>query len=75
DTLALVELARKHAKPNQVTILADGGKGQAFLGSHAEFFQAITPIDGKATAYVCEDFVCQLPSSDPEVMKKQLTGE
>ena len=28
--------------------------------------------DGKATAYVCERRICQLPTSDPAVFAKQL---
>ncbi|MGB6223516.1 thioredoxin domain-containing protein [Haloferula sp.] len=75
DTLALLELARTHAKPNQVIVVADGGEAQDYLSSHAEFFKSIKPIDGKATAYVCENFVCQLPSNDPEVIEKQLRAK
>jgi hypothetical protein len=29
-------------------------------------------VDGKATAYVCEGFVCQQPTNDPETLAKQL---
>ena len=72
DTLALLKLARTHAKPNQVIVIADGGEAQEFLASHAEFFESIKPIEGKATAYVCENFVCQIPSNDPAVVEKQL---
>jgi uncharacterized protein YyaL (SSP411 family) len=30
-------------------------------------------INGKATAYVCEGFVCQQPTNDPEILAKQLS--
>ncbi len=30
------------------------------------------PIDGKAAAYVCEGFVCQLPTTDPAELTRQL---
>ena len=30
--------------------------------------------EGRATAYVCERFVCQLPTTDPEVFAEQLEG-
>jgi uncharacterized protein YyaL (SSP411 family) len=30
-------------------------------------------VDGKATAYVCEGFVCQQPTNDPETLAKQLS--
>ena len=29
-------------------------------------------IDGKATAYVCENYTCQLPVTDPEALAEQL---
>jgi uncharacterized protein YyaL (SSP411 family) len=32
----------------------------------------VHPIDQKATAYVCENFVCQLPTSDPAVLARLL---
>jgi len=31
--------------------------------------------DGKALAYVCEGFVCQLPVGQPEELVAQLTGQ
>jgi uncharacterized protein YyaL (SSP411 family) len=72
DTEALLKIVRSHARPNQVVLLADGGPGQKFLAGHAEFYQAISAINGKATAYVCENFVCQLPISDPAKLVRML---
>ena len=52
-----------------------------FLGSHAELEDraALMPmlegklaIGGKATAFVCEKGHCELPTSAPEVLRKQL---
>jgi uncharacterized protein YyaL (SSP411 family) len=71
-TVALLKIVRAHVKSNQIVLLADGGSGQRFLGEHAAFYQSVTAIDGKATAYVCEDFVCQLPTNDPAVLEKLL---
>ncbi len=31
------------------------------------------PIDGRATAYVCRAFTCDLPTSDPDELGHQLT--
>ena len=30
--------------------------------------------DGRATAYVCEHYVCQAPTTDPAVLREQLSG-
>ena len=50
--------------PNKIILLADGGKGQAILGQQLEFLKTVAPIENRATAFVCEDFVCQLPTTD-----------
>jgi uncharacterized protein YyaL (SSP411 family) len=36
---------------------------------------AMSPVEGKATAYVCENFACQLPVTDPAAMAEQLSKE
>ncbi|MEE9149598.1 MAG: hypothetical protein V3U27_19635, partial [Candidatus Tectomicrobia bacterium] len=33
-----------------------------------------TQIDGKATVYVCHNFTCSLPLTDPEALRARLTG-
>jgi uncharacterized protein len=58
--------------PGKVVLLADGGNGQAFLAKSLEFIQSVSRIDNKATAYVCEDYVCQRPTNDLEAFIKLL---
>lgn len=50
--------------PNKLVLLADSGPGQAYLSQRLSFIETTAPIDGKATAFVCENFVCQLPTTD-----------
>lgn len=38
----------------------------------AQFVLSVMAKDGKATAYVCEHFTCQLPSNDPAQVAKLL---
>lgn len=73
STAALLAIARKHPRPHQSVLLADGAEGQSFLATHAEFYQSVGRTDGKSTAYFCENFVCQLPTADPEKFRQLLS--
>ena len=58
DTQALLRVVRRPYRPNKVVVLA---RDQS------------TPrpaLDGKATAYVCVDRTCQLPTTDPDELEK-----
>ncbi len=63
-TKAMLREVHQHFVPHEVLILADGGAGQEFFSQHVEFMKSVTQIDNKLTAYVCENFVCQLPTSE-----------
>ena len=55
--------------PNKVLIPAENAK------KNAEFIPLLKDrkmIDGKPTAYVCENFTCQKPTASAEELKKQL---
>ena len=72
DTAAMLRAAHKPFLPDSIVLLADGGASQAFLASHMDFFKDLKPLAGKATAYVCQNFVCQLPTSDLAATQKLL---
>ncbi len=74
DTRALLREVHRHFIPNKVLLLADGGEGQQFLSERLEFLQTITPIDGRATAYLCEDYACSLPTNDPATLAEMLAA-
>ena len=63
---------RRHFVPHEVLILADGGAGQQYFAEHVEFMKNVTETDGKPTAYVCENFVCQLPTTDVKKLAELL---
>jgi uncharacterized protein YyaL (SSP411 family) len=58
--------------PGKVVLLADGKDGQQFLSRNLAFIQSVSRIDNKATAYVCEDYVCQRPVNTLDAFVKLL---
>ena len=58
--------------PNKVLLLADGANGEEYLSGYVPFISGLSMIDGKPAAYVCENFACQLPTSDPAMLAKLL---
>src|SRR5207248_481475 len=73
ETKALVQEVPRHFLPNTVLFLADGAKGQQYLGEKNEAIRAMSPIDGKPAAYVCENFTCKAPVTDPKALAELLS--
>jgi len=74
DTLALLREVNHRYQPNEIVILADAGPGLAYFSQKVEFFKEVHPINGRAAAYVCQNFVCHLPSSDLSVVSRLLNA-
>jgi uncharacterized protein YyaL (SSP411 family) len=55
-------------------LLADGAEGSAFLGERLEALREMKPLGGKAAVYVCENFTCQAPVTDPTELRKLLAS-
>jgi uncharacterized protein YyaL (SSP411 family) len=73
DTRKLLSEARAHYLPNATFLLADQGDGQKYLGEKLEAIRAMRKVDGKAAAYVCENFACKTPVTDPGKLRKLLS--
>ena len=50
----------------------DGGKGQKYLAEKIEALREMKPVDGKSAAYVCENFTCRAPVTDPKALGELL---
>lgn len=74
-TVQMLEEIFRHYLPNKIVLLADGGAGQEFLMRNLKAFEAIEPIGGLTTAYVCEDYLCKLPTSDLAVLADLLAQQ
>jgi len=70
-TQALLETVLARYLPNEVLVVAGPGKVDE-LGQRIPLLAGRTQIDGSATAYVCEDYACQLPVTEPEALLRLL---
>ncbi len=68
-TQALAAEIHRHCIPNRV-LLAAGADVPA--DSALPLLAAKTLLDGSPAAYVCENYACQLPTSDPATLARQL---
>ena len=73
DTRTLLQTVQSKYLPNTIVLLADGGKNQQLLSSYHQFINSVEKVEGLATAYVCEDFVCQLPTNNVVQLVEQLS--
>ena len=71
-TRALLREIHAHYVPGKLLLLADGGPGQQWLGERLDFLKTVAPISGEPAAYVCENFVCQLPTTDVAKLREML---
>ena len=67
-TRRFLEVVRKRFLPNRLVAVASPiGDGPAM-----PLLADRRAVDGKATAYLCERFVCQAPTTDPAELARQL---
>lgn len=64
---------RKTFIPNRVLAVTNVGPRQAALAEVVPLVAGKQARGGRPTAYVCEQRVCELPTSDPDVFAKQIT--
>ena len=73
-TKTLLAELHRHFLPNKILMLADGAEGQKFFAEKNEAIGAMTPIDGKPAAYVCENFTCKAPVTNPKALRDLLSN-
>jgi uncharacterized protein YyaL (SSP411 family) len=72
DTKAMVKALRTCFLPNKVVLLNPDGLELPKIAKLAEFTRNQPSIDGKATAYVCMNHNCKLPTTDINKMLELL---
>jgi uncharacterized protein YyaL (SSP411 family) len=74
NTRKMAQILRKEFTPNKVVLFRPSEEEQPEISDLAPFTRFQTSIDGKATAYVCRDYACELPVTDSEAMLRLLRG-
>ena len=74
-TIAILKEVNSRFIPNKIILLADGDEGQRTLARYSPFLESIRMIGGKSTAYICENYACDLPTSDIKVVVRLLENK
>ncbi len=71
DTRKMLAELRTRFLPNKVVIFRPDGEAPA-ISRIAAYTKNQSSFDGRATAYVCQNFACKVPTQDPKVMLESL---
>lgn len=71
DTSSLVAAVNSLFLPHKVLMLCDASS-DSFLGQRLPALSSMSPQGRLATAYVCQDFSCGLPLTDPQELRTLL---
>ena len=71
DTAEMVRALHSLYLPNTLFILADDTT-RRILAEKMPVINSLTRVNGKATAYICENFSCSLPTTDVAEMVARL---
>lgn len=68
DTMTMIETLQGSFIPNKVVMFRSTEEKDPDIIRLAEYTRDLESIEGKATAYVCRDFRCDLPTTDAKQM-------
>jgi len=74
DTKEMIAALRSEWSPNRVALLKWSGAEQDVAGV-AAYTQGMEAMDGRATAYVCSNYACRSPTTDPGELRRLLKGQ
>ena len=73
DTKQMLSLLRSKFLPNAVVLFHEGDDPSSDIYKIVPFIKTQTAIDSKATAYVCENYICNRPVTDIKELDKMLS--
>ncbi|MES2597240.1 MAG: thioredoxin domain-containing protein [Verrucomicrobiota bacterium] len=69
---ALLKTVHSRLLPSAVILHVDGGEAQAWIGQRNAALAEMKPVSGKPAAYVCQNYTCQAPVTEPAALEKLL---
>ncbi len=70
DTSALLRTIHSRFMPNRILLLVDSEETRTRLAEGIPSVDGMRRIDGRAAAYVCRDYACQLPVTDSSALSE-----
>jgi hypothetical protein len=70
DTTEMIHAVQHPFIPHTVLIVTP--EGDASISSLSPYTADLTSIEGKPTCYVCQNYICNLPTTDIQIMLQQL---
>jgi uncharacterized protein len=75
DTKEMLKAIRSKFIPNKIIIVRPSSQDSPELVHFADFIRHQTSIHGHATAYICRNYSCEMPTTDVSKMMELLEGK
>jgi uncharacterized protein YyaL (SSP411 family) len=72
DTQALFDVLRKEFIPNTVVLFRPAEESDPEIAKLTPFVAPMKPLEDKATAYVCSNYRCERPTTEPAELRSRL---
>ena len=70
DTKALLRTLEARFVPTKIVLLVDSAESRAVLAAGIPTIAEMSAVEGRASAYVCRDYTCQLPVNSPDALSE-----
>ena len=72
DTRAMIAAFESRLRPRDLLLVTPTGAAQRRLAAHVPFVGPLATQGGRATAFVCVNYACRLPLTDPAAFAAEL---